>query len=94
MDCEDYQIELVRGLSSAWEIVRSEHSDIRRQGQYDKKAKAVMYLERVVVYMPLETTGKRRKLALPYHGPCRTVEALSNYFWCIWWIDQQRNRFV
>ncbi len=32
----------------------------------------------VMVYMPAEDRGKRRKLALPYHGPYRILEVRPN----------------
>ena len=31
-----------------------------------------------MVFMPQETTGKDRKLALPYHGPYRVLEVKTN----------------
>ena len=33
---------------------------------------------RVMVFMPHETSGKDRKLALPYHGPYRIMNMHSN----------------
>ena len=82
VDSEEYQIELARSLSSAWEIARFEigKAQRRQKHQYDKKAKRVDFREgmRVMVYMPQETTGKKRKLALPYHGPYRIVEVWPN----------------
>ena len=82
MDCDDYKVELVRGLSEAWELARSEVSKAqhRQKQQYDKKAKAVDYRQgdRVMAFMLQETSGKDRKLALPYHGPYRVVEVWPN----------------
>lgn len=73
---------MARGLSTAWEIARSEVSkaQCRQKKQYDKRAKPVNYREgmRVMVYMPQEATAKDRKLALPFHGPYRIMEVRSN----------------
>ena len=69
VDCEDYQVELARGLSSAWATARSEivKAQLHQKKQYDRKAKRVDYREgtRVMVFMPQATTTKLRKLALP-----------------------------
>lgn len=82
VDSDDYKVELARGLSSAWEVARSEIKKAQRhqKQQYDKRSKSVVYQEgdRVMVFMPQETSGKDRKLALPYHGPYRVVEVRSN----------------
>ncbi len=82
MDSEDYQVELARGLSTAWEVARSEIGKAQKhqKKQYDHKAKPVSYRkgERVIFFMPQETTTKERKLALPYYGPYRVVEVQTN----------------
>ena len=48
--------------------------------QYDKRADTRPYSVggRVMVYMPREDQGKKRKLALPYHGPYRILDVRSN----------------
>ncbi len=76
VDSHDYQVELARGLASAWDIARSE-AQTRQKKQYDKE---VVYKEggRVMVFMPQETTTKDRKLSLPYHGPNWVLEVLPN----------------
>lgn len=62
VDSEDYRVELVKGLSSGWEIARSEVKKAQKE-QHDKKAKPVGYQEggRVMVLMlqekPLARTG-------------------------------------
>ena len=45
VDSEDYQVELARGLSSAWDVARSEIRKAQRhqKTQYDKKSKIVDY---------------------------------------------------
>ena len=82
VDCDDYKVELGRGLSAAWETARSEiaRAQQHQKKQYDKTAKPVAYKEgmRVMVFMPQETKDKNRKLALPYHGPYRVVEVRPN----------------
>ena len=73
VDCEDYQVELAQGLSSAWTTARSEivKAQLHQKKQYDREAdreaKWVDYREgtRVMVFMPQVTTTKLRKLALP-----------------------------
>ena len=71
VDCEDYQVELTKGLSLAWATARSEivKAQLHQKKQYDRKAKRVDYREgtQVMVLMPQATTTKLRKLALPYH---------------------------
>ena len=67
---------LVAGLSEAWEAARcsitkaqrGRNASTRGQGQPS------IMLVSVVVFMPRETQGKQRKLALPHHGPYRVLE--------------------
>lgn len=56
----------------------AEKSQKRQKLQYDKRADSCPCHEggRVMVYMPAEDKGKKRKLALPYHGP------FSGYWRC------------
>ena len=82
VDSEDYKVELAGGLVKAWEIARSEveRAQQRQKKQYDKRAKSVVYRkgDQVMVFMPLESTAKDRKLVLPYHGPYRVLEVQMN----------------
>ena len=82
VDVQDYCSDLHRAMSSVWQAARKNvvEAQKRQKRQYDKKAKEHHYRigERVMVYMPWEKTGKKRKLALPYHGPYRIVDVLPN----------------
>ena len=82
VDLDDYKVELTRGLASAWKVAMSEVSkaQVRQKRGYDRKAKSRNYQEggRVMVFMPAETTGKNRKLSLPYYGLYRILEAGTN----------------
>ena len=40
-----------------------------------------------MVFIPSETTGKQRKLALPYHGPYRVVDVANNTV-SVWPVDK------
>ena len=82
VDCEDYCQELTKGLSGAWETARVSVGQAQRKQkrQYDRRSDDRPYLVggRVMVYKPSEDKGKKRKLALPYHGPYRILEVRSN----------------
>ena len=82
VDLDDYKVELTRGLASAWKVARSEVSkaQVRQKRSYDRKATSRNYQEggRVMVFMPAETTGKNRKLSLPYYGPSWILEVGTN----------------
>ena len=82
IDLDDYRIELVAGLSEAWQLAQSEIKKAQKhqKKQHDKKAKDETFNvgDRVMIFMPHETTGKRRKLALPYHGPYRVMDVHLN----------------
>ena len=82
VDCEDYCQELTKGLSMAWQTARAsvERAQKSQKVQYDKRADTRPYSVggRVIVYMPREDQGKKRKLALPYHGPYRILDVRSN----------------
>lgn len=81
-DLEGYTQELSRGLVTAWQTARTSiaRAQKRQKAQYDRKADSRPYSVggRVMVFMPHENQGKKRKLALPYHGPYRILEVRSN----------------
>lgn len=79
---EDYRASLVAGLSEAWETAREciTKAQKKQKTQHDKRARPAKYSvgDRVMVFMPHETQGKQRKLALPHHGPYRVLEMTPN----------------
>ena len=82
VDLDDYRIELTHGLTEAWKLAKKNigMAQHKQKAQYDKQAKARAYHpgDRVMVYMPHEHSGKKRKMALPYHGPYRILDVLPN----------------
>ena len=50
----------------------------RRSFSTSTKEHSYQVVDRVMVYMPHKTSGKQRKLALPYHGPYRILDVSSN----------------
>ena len=82
LDAADYRTELVTGLSTAWDLARTciAKAQKKQKLQYDKHSKPPTYRlgDRVMVYMPHETSGKDRKLSLPYHGPYRVIDIRGN----------------
>ena len=82
-DTETYGEELAEGLARAWQNARDaiEKAQKHQKRQYDKRSDSRPYQKggRVMVYMPVEDTWKRRrKMALPYHGPYRILEVRPN----------------
>ena len=79
VDAEDYCAELTRGLTKTWQVAKQNigKAQQRQKVQYDKHSKEPKYqvAGRVMVFMPHEKTDK---LSLPYHGPYRIVEVLTN----------------
>ena len=77
-DLSDYRSSLVAGLSEAWSTARKNigKAQGKQKLQYDKKRRPPKFRigDRVMVFMPQETKGKARKLALPPHGPYRILE--------------------
>ena len=77
VDVDDYKSELVRGLTSAWETAAEciKAAQDHQKAVYDRGAKEMDYKvgDRVLVYMPHESTGKTAKLARPYFGPYRVL---------------------
>lgn len=73
VDCDDYKVELMDSLSEAWRVAKQNiaSSQNRQKTQHDNRATKEVDMhvgDRVMVYMPHETTGKQRKLARPYFG--------------------------
>ena len=66
----------------AWNSARTciTKAQTKQKLQYDKHAKPPSYRisDRVMVFMPHDTSGKDRKLALPYHGPYRIMDMRGN----------------
>ena len=77
VDIDDYKSELMVNLSQAWKTARDniKVAQANQQTQYNKKSRDVNLKvgDRVMVLMPMETTGDRRKLARPFHGPFRVL---------------------
>ena len=75
-------MELTHGLATAWKLARQNigKAQKRQKECYDRQVKEPRYTVggRVMVFMPHEKAGKKRKPALPYHGPFRIVEVLPN----------------
>ena len=69
VDVDDYKLELASSLADAWRVASEnlKRSQTRQKQQYDKRAttKSVRPGDRVMVYMPKETTGSQRKMAHP-----------------------------
>ena len=82
VDIDDYRSEVTLGLAEAWKTAQTNIAlaQKRQKVQHDKKARVIPLKigDRVMVFMPSETTGKQRKLALPYHGPYRVVDVADN----------------
>lgn len=77
-DLDDYRSSLAAGLSEAWRNA-SQHIKEAQQSQkdqYDKRAREpkLKVGDRVMVFMPSEVKGKKRKLALPHQGPYRILD--------------------
>ncbi len=84
VDMEDYRTELTVGLTESWKQARQkiQRAQAKQKKYYDQhpRSRKVNYQigGRVMVYMPQDTQGKNRKLALPYHGPYRILEVEPN----------------
>ena len=52
----------------------------RQKEQHNEKAKDKDFAvgNKVMMFMLHETTGKKQKLALPYHGPYQVVDVFFN----------------
>ncbi len=78
VDSEDYCQELTKGLSMAWNVARASigRAQKNQKAQYDKKADNRPYSVggRVMVYMPQEDQGMKRKLALPIQDSGCAIE--------------------
>ena len=93
VDLDDYKSELVFGLADAWQaagdsIQKAQRKQKRNYDRHSKtrairvaghsKTRAIRVADRVMVLMPPEQTGKRRKLNRPYFGPYRVLEVHPN----------------
>ena len=82
LDVGDYKTELVTGLTHCWDIARKSitKAQAHQKKYYDRhvKTSTIQTGDRVMVFMPQETKTKEHKLALPYHGPFRVLEAQGN----------------
>lgn len=79
---EDCKTELTVGLTEAWKQARLsiKRAQTCQKLHYDKQTKMIDFQPggHVMVYMPQENQGKKRKLALAYHGPFRILEVQPN----------------
>ena len=77
IDLDDYKSELMTHLSETWKLAQGniKTAQTRQKSHYDKKAHDVNLKvgDRVMVLMPAEAQGKKRKLARPFHGPFHVV---------------------
>ena len=77
VDIDDYKSELMVNLSRAWTLAQDNIKVAQRhqKTQYDKKTCDVNLKvgDRVMVLMPTELKGEKRKLARPFHGPFRVL---------------------
>ncbi len=76
VDTVDYKENLLFDLSTAWKLAKEniEKAQCSQKKQYDRNAKeaSVKVGDRV---MPSESQGKDWKLARPFHGPYRVLNA-------------------
>ena len=77
-DAEDYQTELFINLTKAQQLALEsiKQAQEKQRTFYDRQSSNSPHYrvgDRVMIFMPSETTGKDRKLARPYHGPYRVV---------------------
>ena len=77
VDMDDYKTELVVSMAKANKIALENIRQAQRKQKefYDHHSGESSYRvgERVMVYMPGEVSGKRWKIARPYHGPYRVL---------------------
>ena len=72
MDMDDYRTELVMSMTKAKKIATENICRAQRKQKafYDRHSGDAKY-KVGMVYMPRDVSGKRRKIARPYHGPYR-----------------------
>ena len=77
IDINDYKSEMMTSLSQAWKLAQEniKVAQKRQKTQYDKKTcdTNLKVGDRVMVLMPSEAKGEKRKLARPFHGPFRVL---------------------
>ena len=80
VDIDDYKSEMMTNLSQAWKLAQENIKAAQKcqKTQYDKKTRDVNLKvgDRVMVLMPTEAKGEKRKLARPFHGPFRVLSLL------------------
>jgi hypothetical protein len=77
IDTNDYKSEMMTSLSQAWKLAQ-ENIKIAQKHQkthYDKKTRETHLKvgDWVMVLMPSEAKGEKRKLARPFRGPFRVL---------------------
>ena len=81
IDIDDYKSELMAHLSQAWKVARDsiKVAQKHQKTQYDKNTRDVNLKvgDRVMVLMPIEAKGEKRKLARPFHGPFLGADCYS-----------------
>ena len=77
IDIDDYKSEMMTSLSQAWKLAQENINVAQKyqKTQYDKKTRETNLKvgDRVMVLMPTEAKGEKRKLARPFHGPFRVL---------------------
>ena len=77
IDIDDYKSELAVNLSQTWKLAQDniKVAQKRQKIQYDKKTHDVSLKvgDRVMVLVPTEAKGEKRKLARPFHGPFQVL---------------------
>ena len=77
IDIDDYKSEMMTSLSQAWKLAQEniKIAQKHQKTQYDKKTRDTNLKvgDRVMVLMPTEAKGEKRKLARPFHGPFRVL---------------------
>ena len=80
-DLENYHVSLATSLTEAWSNAKQhlKRAQQEQKKQYNKRTREAKLKvgDRVMVYMPAQVTGKRRKLALPYQGPFRVLDVTT-----------------
>ena len=73
VDIDDYKSEMMTNLSQAWKLAQEniKVAQTHQKNQYDKKTRNVNLKvgDWVMVLMPTEAKGEKRKLARPFNGP-------------------------
>ena len=77
----DYKSEMMTNLNQAWKLAQENIKAAQKlqKTQYDKNTRdgILKVGDRVMVLMPTEAKGEKRKLAWPFHGPFRVLTVTS-----------------